>query len=123
MLYDELIELISKESGVPKYKCKQVMNALPKALTGWLKPGDHVKTPLGSFFSKFMPPVSYDIPPDRKGVSDPSIKIWLRPYKTTMRCWPTNPRWLYMTLPEPGEVDDYDIEYVDDDLDDYDVDE
>lgn len=112
MLYDELLTLVSKESGIPKYKCREVLKALPTVLSGWLKPGDHVKTPLGTFLSKFLAPREYDIPPDRTGVSDPSIKIWLRPRKDNMRCHPSDPRWLYMTLPEPGESDDYDIEYV-----------
>lgn len=48
MKYEDLIELMARHTGRPKYAIKQILNALPDVLSQ-LEPGERVVTPLGQF--------------------------------------------------------------------------
>tara|TARA_B100000963_G_scaffold347177_1_gene353201 strand:- start:1659 stop:1943 length:285 start_codon:yes stop_codon:yes gene_type:complete len=80
MYYDHLISKIEEETGIPFEVIKRVLAKLPAELNK-LKPGEQVRTPLGTFicWAKEAKPIR--LPNGDKVMRKPEEVIRLRPGK------------------------------------------
>lgn len=82
MKYQDLIQDLSDQTGLSTYLCREVMSALPKALTK-LEEGDKVRTPLGVFLWQHLHPRPVKMANGKVAQVRERLKLNLRPGKST----------------------------------------